>query len=76
MSEYKQIISDPNNSKRGRKPLPPAEKARRVELQKQKNRLRQEARRRASMVLQHRYADEFESLYKAEFASIESEVVA
>ena len=71
MTEYQQIIADKTKSKRGRKPLPAAEKARRVEIQKEKNRLRQEARRRASLVLQHRYADEFDALYKVEFANIE-----
>lgn len=71
MTEYQQIIADKTKSKRGRKPLPAEEKARRVEIQKEKNRLRQEARRRASLVLQHRYADEFDALYKVEFANIE-----
>jgi hypothetical protein len=72
MTEYQSIISDKTKSKRGRKPLTPEIKAQRLEIQKQKNRLRQEARRRASMVLQHRYAEEFEALYKAEFASMET----
>lgn len=71
MTEYQEIIADKTKSKRGRKPLPAEEKARRVEIQKEKNRLRQEARRRASLVLQHRYADEFDALYKVEFANIE-----
>jgi len=71
MTEYQEIIADKTKSKRGRKPLPAAEKARRMEIQKEKNRLRQEARRRASLVLQHRYADEFDALYKVEFANIE-----
>lgn len=72
MTEYQTIISDKTKSKRGRKPLTPEIKAQRLEIQKQKNRLRQEARRRASMVLQHRHAEEFEALYKAEFANIET----
>lgn len=59
-------------AKRGRKPLPPEIKAERLEIQKEKNRQRQEARRRAALILQRRYADEFENLYKAEFANIES----
>lgn len=59
-------------SKRGRKPLPPEIKAERLEIQREKNRLRQEARRRAALVLQRRYNDEFETLYKAELASIEA----
>lgn len=59
-------------AKRGRKPLPPEIKAQRLEIQKEKNRQRQEARRRAALVLQRRYADEFETLYKAEVANIEA----
>jgi hypothetical protein len=44
--------------KRGRKPLPPAEKARRKEL----NLKRQEARRHAMKVLADRHPEEFEAL--------------
>lgn len=58
-------------SKRGRKPLPPEIKAERLEIQKEKNRLRQEARRRASLILQRRYENEFDSLYKQELATME-----
>jgi len=59
-------------SKRGRKPLPPDIKAQRLEIQKEKNRLRQEARRRAALILQRRYETEFENLYKQELATIEA----
>lgn len=69
MSEYQKIISS-GKSNRGRKPLPAEEKARRAEIQKEQNRKRSEARRRAALVLQHRHADEFEELYKSEFKTI------
>lgn len=68
MSEYSKINAE--KKKRGRKPLPPEEKARRVAIQRENNRKRQEARRRANMVLQERYADEFALLYKAEYAAL------
>ncbi len=69
MSEYQKIIAN-GKSTRGRKPLPLEEKARRQEIQKEQNRKRSEARRRAALVLQHRYSDEFEQLYKEEFKAI------
>jgi hypothetical protein len=68
MSDYTDIVSQ--GKKRGRKPLPPEEKARRQEIQKAENRKRQEARRRASLVLQHRYSDEFAGLYKKEYEAL------
>ena len=71
MSEYQKIIES-GKSNRGRKPLPPEEKARRQELQKIENRKRAEARRRAALVLQHRHSDEFQKLYKEEFKAITS----
>lgn len=69
MSEYQKIIAS-GKSNRGRKPLPAEEKERRLQIQKEQNRKRSEARRRAALVLQHRYADEFEQLYKEEFKTI------
>lgn len=69
MSQYKDIM-DNQPKKRGRKPLPPAEKARRLEEQKIRNRQRQEARRRANIVLQHKYADEYSALYEREYESL------
>jgi len=58
--------------KRGRKPLAPEIRAQRLEIQREKNRLRQEARRRAGLILQRRYELEFDVLYKQELATIES----
>lgn len=58
--------------KRGRKPLAPEIRAQRLEIQREKNRLRQEARRRAGLILQRRYELEFDALYKQELATIES----
>lgn len=45
----------------------------RQERERVANRQRQEARRRAAMVLQHNYRDEFSELYKQELANIQSE---
>lgn len=56
--------------KAGRTPLSAEEKARRKELQKQQTRIRQEARRRAYLVLQHKYAEEFEQIFKEEFINL------
>lgn len=71
MSEYQKI--QPEQKRRGRKPLPPEERARRRELQRQENRKRQEARRRAHMVLQQRHEDEFALLFKTELAAIKGD---
>lgn len=61
--------------KRGRKKtaLTAKEIAERKERENIANRQRQEARRRASMVLQHNYRDEFSELYQRELANIQSE---
>lgn len=67
MSEYEEIKA--SGFKRGRKPLPPDEKARRVELHKKK----QEARRRALAVLQHRHAQEFAQIWENEFSALVQE---
>jgi hypothetical protein len=70
MSEYENVVQ--GTAKRGRKPLPAEEKQRRVELQKEQNRLRQEARRRAALVLQHRYSEEFSGLCSIELTSLKN----
>lgn len=57
-------------TKAGRRPLPPEEKARRLEAQKRENRRRAEARRRASVVLQHKYDEEFARLFKEEYDNL------
>ena len=61
--------------KRGRKKteLSAQEIAERKERENLANRQRQEARRRAAMVLQHNYRDEFSELYQRELANIQSE---
>ena len=64
-SEYLKLIN--NGAGRSRwKQLTIKQIESRKEEQAQKNRVRQEARRRALMVLQHRYPDEYASLYSAE----------
>jgi hypothetical protein len=64
-SEYLKLIN--NGAGRSRRKALTAQEIRdRNEEQAQKNRVRQEARRRALMVLQHRYPDEYASLYSAE----------
>lgn len=50
--------------------LTPEEKAVRKERAKVQNRLRQEARRRAFVVLQHRYSEEFETLMAEELQNL------
>lgn len=71
MSEYEKIITNVGK-RRGRKPLPEAERARRKALQKEQNKRRQEARRRAYLVLQHRYPSEFEALLAEEYEALAS----
>jgi hypothetical protein len=68
-TEYEKIVASGAN-KRGRKPLPAAEKAKRFEEQRKKNRMRAEARRRALVVLAHTYKAEFNRLYKSEYAAL------
>lgn len=64
MSAYEEIRA--KGLKRGRKPLPPEEKQSRVRMHK----LRQEARRRAAIVLQHNHAEEFKQLLDKELESL------
>lgn len=70
-SELKQL----GQVKRGRKKteLTVKEIAARKEKERVANRQRQEARRRAAMVLQHNYHEEFSELYQRELANIQSE---
>jgi hypothetical protein len=60
--------------KRGRKKtkLTAKEIAERKERENLANRQRQEARRRAAMVLQHNYREEFSELYQRELANIQA----
>jgi predicted metallo-beta-lactamase superfamily hydrolase len=66
---YEKIVAAGAN-KRGRKPLPEAEKAKRIAEQRAKNRMRAEARRRALVVLAHSHKDEFNALYKSEYEAL------
>jgi hypothetical protein len=59
--------------RKGRKPLPEEEKARRNELQKRENARRAEARRRANVVLSHKYEEEFKVLFNEEYSALESD---
>lgn len=58
---------------RGRKPLPVEERQRRAELRKIEAKRRNEAKRRASFVLQTRYSEEFESLFAEEMKAMKLE---
>ena len=55
--------------KRGRKPLPPEERERRRVIQVEKNRIKQDARRRALTILAHRHSEEFKQLLAKELKS-------
>jgi hypothetical protein len=71
---YKEL-KDSGLVSRGRaKPaMSSAEIEERRERERVANRQRQEARRRAAMVLQHNYRSEFSELYQRELANIQSE---
>jgi len=58
---------------RGRKPLPAEERARRAELRKIEAKRRNEAKRRASFVLQTRYSKEFDELFTEEMKAMKAE---
>lgn len=58
---------------RGRKPLPAEERERRAELRKIEARRRNEAKRRASFVLQTRYSKEFDELFTEEMKAMRAE---
>lgn len=59
--------------KRGRPSiLTPEQKAERKRIQNAKNRLRNEARRRAFVVLQYRYNNEFQELLEAELNNLKN----
>jgi len=54
-------------SRRGRKPLPDAERKQRIEARKAENRQRMEAKRRAWFVLENKYNKEFKRIFEEEF---------
>jgi uncharacterized surface protein with fasciclin (FAS1) repeats len=74
-SEYRTIISTAKRH-RGRPRLTEEERAIRAEQRKVANRLKQEARRRASIVLQHRHSEEFSTLLKAEYEALIAETTS
>lgn len=71
-TQYEKLRSS-LKKKAGRPALSPEEKARRKELQKQETRVRQEARRRAYLVLQHKYEEEFAQIFKEEYINLAGE---
>lgn len=70
-SEYLKLIKAGNKRSRT-KNLTPEQAKDRSEEQARRNRMRQEARRRALMVLQHRHAAEYALLYEAEQSFLDS----
>lgn len=72
MTEFERIASERKSGTRSERPsrLTPAQKAERKALQETKNRLRNEARRRAHIVLQYRYGTEFQSLLEQELDNL------
>jgi folylpolyglutamate synthase/dihydropteroate synthase len=72
VSEFERITKEKAGAIRRGRPsvLTPEQKEQRREIQKIKNRLRNEARRRAHIVLQYRYEDEFNALMESEFRNL------
>ena len=68
-SKYEQMKKS-GAVRRGRRPveMTEEERAQHEEAKKAANRQRQEARRRALVVLEHQYKDEFNDLYRSELA--------
>ncbi len=58
---------------RGRRPLPAEERARRAEIRKIEAKRRNEAKRRASFVLQEKYKKEFNELFEEEMKAMKAE---
>jgi hypothetical protein len=70
-TEFEKLASSPTGMRRGRiSRLTPEQKKAKAEETKAKNRLRNEARRRAHLVLQHRYKSEFEVLLADEMDNL------
>ena len=68
-TQYERIKTQMKN-RMGRPALDPLEKERRREVQKAENRRRAEARRRAYLVLQHTYEDEFKKAFEEEYKNL------
>ena len=73
-SKYEQMKKS-GQVRRGRRPadLTDAERVEHEEAKKTANRLRQEARRRALLVLEHQYKEEFNDLYRSELVRMKGE---
>lgn len=70
-TEFEKLASSPTGMRRGRiSRLTPEQKAEKLAETKAKNRLRNEARRRAHIVLQYRYPSEFEQLIESEMKNL------
>lgn len=69
-TEFEKLASEPFGIRRGRKVRTEAEREARKAETKAKMRLRNEARRRAHMVLQYRYEDEFKTLMQEELNNL------
>ena len=69
-TEYQKLLNNKQVGRRGRTPLTPEERESRRQVQRERNRLRNEARRRALLVLQHRYEGEYSSILEQEFAAL------
>jgi hypothetical protein len=71
-SEFERISKENNGVIRRGRPstLTPQQREERKQIQKIKNRLRNEARRRAHVVLQYRYQNEFNSLMETELQNL------
>jgi hypothetical protein len=70
-TEFEKLASSPTGMRRGRiSRLTAEQKAEKLVETKAKNRLRNEARRRAHIVLQYRYQSEFEQLIESEMKNL------
>lgn len=70
-TEFEKLASSPTGMRRGRvSRLTAEQKAAKAEETKAKNRLRNEARRRAHIVLQYRYPSEFQELLENEMQNL------
>ena len=74
MTEFQKLTAKGTGIRRGRPAtLTSSQKRHRKEVAKIKNRLRNEARRRANTVLQTRYPEEFEEIMASEYAALKGE---
>jgi hypothetical protein len=71
-TEFERIVQQRQGAARRGRPavLTDAQREERRKAQNAKNRLRNEARRRAYVVLQHRYSEEFQSLLNQELENL------